>query len=143
MQKTFMAKFEPDKRKWYLIDAKGKTLGRIATQIANILRGKNKPTFTPHVDTGDFVVVINAKYVKLTGKKLDQKYYYRHSGYIGGLKAIKARDMLQKFPERVIVHAVKGMLPKNRLSNRLITKLKVYAEGEHPHKAQNPVKIEV
>ena len=138
-----MAKFEPEKRKWYLIDAKGKTLGRIATQIANILRGKNKPTFTPYVDCGDFVVVVNAKYVKLTGRKLEQKKYYRHSGYIGGLKETTAADMLDKYPERVIVHAVKGMLPKNRLSNRLITKLKVYPEANHPHKAQKPITIEV
>lgn len=141
--KTFMAKFEPEKRKWYLIDAKGKTLGRIATQIANILRGKNKPTFTPHVDTGDFVVVINAKHVKLTGKKWDQKIYYRHSGYMGGLKAITAAKMREEFPERLIIHAVKGMLPKNRLSNRLITKLKVYPEDDHPHEAQKPIKLEV
>ncbi len=141
--KTYMAKFEPEKRKWYLIDAKGKTLGRIATQIANILRGKNKPIFTPHVDCGDFVVVINAKYVKLTGKKWEQKKYYRHSGYIGGLKEITAAKMREKFPERLIIHAVKGMLPKNRLANRLITKLKVYPEAEHPHQAQKPIKIEV
>ncbi len=138
-----MAKFEPEKRKWYLIDAKGKTLGKIATQIANILRGKNKPTFTPHVDCGDFVVVINARHVKLTGRKLEQKKYYRHSGYIGGLKEVTAADMLDKYPERVIVHAVKGMLPKNRLSNRLITKLKVYPEANHPHEAQKPITIEV
>ena len=141
--KTYMAKFEPEKRKWYLIDAKGKTLGRVATQVANILRGKNKPTFTPHVDCGDFVVVINAKYVNLTGKKLEQKKYYRHSGYIGGLKEVTAADMLDKYPERVIIHAVKGMLPKNKLSNRLITKLKVYPEANHPHKAQKPITIEV
>jgi len=126
-----------------LIDAKGKTLGKIATQIAVLLRGKNKPTFTPNVDTGAFVVVVNAKDVKLTGNKLEQKMYYSHSGYIGGLKAINAKKMLEKFPERIIMHAVKGMLPKNRLSNRLITKLKVYAGEEHPHKAQNPIKIEV
>ena len=141
--KTFMGKFEPENRPWYLIDAKGKTLGRIATQIAVLLRGKNKPTFTPNVDTGAFVVVINAKDVKLTGNKLEQKMYYRHSGYIGGLKAISAKKMLEEFPERVIYHAVKGMLPKNRLSNKIITKLKVYASEEHPHKAQNPIKIEV
>ncbi len=141
--KTYMAKFEPEKRKWYLIDAKGKVLGRVATEVARILRGKNKPTFTPHVDCGDFVIVINAKHVKLTGRKWEQKKYYRHSGYIGGLKEIKATDMLKKYPERLVVHAVKGMLPKNRLGNRLITKLKVYPEAEHPHKAQNPVKIEL
>ncbi len=141
--KTYMAKFEPEKRKWYLIDAKGKVLGRVAAEVARILRGKNKPTFTPHVDCGDFVIVINAKHVKLTGRKWEQKKYYRHSGYIGGLKEIKAEDMLKKYPERLVVHAVKGMLPKNRLGNRLITKLKVYPEAEHPHKAQNPVKIEL
>jgi len=141
--KTYMAKFEPEKRKWYLIDAKGKTLGRIATHIANILRGKNKPIFTPHVDCGDFVVVVNAKYVKLTGKKWEQKRYYRHSGYIGGLKEMTAAEMREKFPERLIVHAVKGMLPKNRLADRLITKLKVYPEADHPHQAQKPIKIEV
>ncbi len=141
--KTFMGKFEPENRQWYLIDAKGKTLGRIATQIAVLLRGKNKPTFTPNVDTGAFVVVINAKDVRLTGNKLEQKHYYRHSGYIGGIKAVSAKEMLEKFPERVITHAVKGMLPKNRLSNRIITKLKVYAGEEHPHKAQNPIKVEV
>ncbi len=141
--KTYMAKFEPEKRKWYLIDAKGKVLGRVAAEVARILRGKNKPTFTPHVDCGDFVIVINAKHVKLTGRKWEQKKYYRHSGYIGGLKEIKAVDMLKKYPERLVVHAVKGMLPKNRLGNRLITKLKVYPEAEHPHKAQNPVKIEL
>ena len=141
--KTYMAKFEPEKRKWYLIDAKGKTLGRMATQIANILRGKNKPIFTPHVDCGDFVVVVNAKYVKLTGKKWEQKKYYRHSGYIGGLKEMTAEEMREKFPERLIIHAVKGMLPKNRLANRLITKLKVYPEADHPHQAQKPIKIEV
>ena len=141
--KTFMAKFEPEKRKWYLIDAKGRVLGKIATQIANILRGKNKPTYTPHIDSGDFVVVVNARHVKLTGKKLQQKKYYRHSGYIGGLKEIPAEKMLEEHPERVIIHAVKGMLPKNRLANRLITKLKVYAEDDHPHKAQKPIKIEL
>ncbi len=141
--KTFMGKFEPDSRPWYLIDAKGKTLGRMATKIADLLRGKNKPTFTPNTDTGAFVVVVNAKYVRLTGNKLEQKMYHQHSGYIGGLKSISAKAMLEKFPERVIVHAVKGMLPKNRLSNRIITKLKVYAEGDYPHKAQNPIKVEV
>jgi len=141
--KTYMAKFEPEKRKWYLIDAKGKVLGRVATEAARILRGKNKPTFTPHVDCGDFVIVVNAKHIKLTGKKWEQKKYYRHSGYMGGLKEVKAVDVLKEHPERLVVHAVKGMLPKNRLGNRLITKLKVYPEAEHPHKAQNPIKIEL
>jgi large subunit ribosomal protein L13 len=141
--KTFMGKFEPESRPWYLIDAKGKTLGRIATEISVLLRGKNKPTFTPNTDTGAFVVVINAKDVRLTGNKLDQKMYHKHSGYIGGLKSMNAKEMLEKFPERVIFQAVKGMLPKNRLANKIITKLKVYAGEEHPHKAQNPIKIEV
>ncbi len=141
--KTFMAKFEPEKRQWYLIDVRGKTLGRAATQIAVLLRGKNKPTFTPNIDNGDFVVVINAGDVKLTGNKIEQKMYYSHSGYIGGIKAVSAKRMLKEHPERVIIHAVKGMLPKNRLSDRLITKLKVYAGENHPHKAQNPIKIEI
>lgn len=141
--KTFMGKFEPESRQWYLIDAKGKTLGRIATKIAMLLRGKNKPTFTPNVDNGSFVVVVNAKDVGLTGNKLKQKMYYSHSGYIGGIKSISAEKMLEKHPERLIAYAVKGMLPKNRLANRLITKLKVYAGEDHPHKAQNPVKIDV
>ena len=141
--KTFMAKFEPEKRQWYLIDVRGKTLGRAATQIAVLLRGKNKPTFTPNIDNGDFVVVVNAGDVKLTGNKIEQKMYYSHSGYIGGIKAVSAKRMLKEHPERVIIHAVKGMLPKNRLSDRLITKLKVYAGENHPHKAQNPIKIEI
>ncbi len=141
--KTFMGQFEPDSRPWYLVDAKGKTLGRMATKIADILRGKDKPTFTPNTDLGGFVVVINAKDVKLTGNKLEQKQYYRHSGYIGSIKSVSAKDMLEKSPERVIEHAVKGMLPKNKLSSQLIKKLKVYADSEHPHTAQNPTKIEI
>ncbi len=141
--KSYRAKFEAENREWYLIDAKDKVLGRIATKIADILRGKNKPTYTPGVDTGGFVVVINAGKVRITGKKHQQKYYYRHSGYIGGLKSIRLDDMLKKHPEGVIQHAVKGMLPKNRLSNRLITKLKVYAGEDHPHKAQKPKEVDV
>jgi len=141
--KTFMEKFEPEKRQWYLIDAKGQTLGRLATKIAVLIRGKNRPTFTPNVDNGAFVVVVNAKDIKLTGNKLDQKMYYRHSGYIGGIKSVSAKRMLNEHPERVIIHAVKGMLPKNRLANKMINKLKVYADENHPHSAQNPTKIEL
>ncbi len=141
--KTFMEKFEPEKRQWYLIDAKGKTLGRLATKIAVLIRGKNRVTFTPNVDNGAFVVVVNAKDVKLTGNKLEQKMYYRHSGYIGGIKSVSAKRMLKEYPERVITHAVKGMLPKNRLANKMIKKLKVYADENHPHSAQNPIKIEL
>lgn len=129
--------FDQD-RKWYVVDAEGQILGRLATQIANILRGKNKPNFTPHVDGGDYVIVINADKVKLTGKKLDQKMYTTHSGYMGGLKETPYRKMLQEKPERVIEHAVKGMLPKNRLQQKFMNKLKVYRGSEHPHEAQQP-----
>ncbi len=136
--KTFMARKQDVKRKWHLVDAQGKVLGRLATDVANALRGKDQPTFTPHVDTGDFVVVVNAKKVKLTGKKLDNKMYYRHTRYPGGLKSTPAKDLLQKKPEEVIKHAVRGMLPKNRLGRQIIKKLKVYPGPKHPHQAQNP-----
>lgn len=125
-------------RGWWVIDAEGQPLGRIASKIATVLRGKHKPTFTPHVDTGDFVVVINAAKVKATGNKLNQKLYYRHSGYVGSLKSIALKDALVRDPEMPIKHAVKGMLPKNILGRQLIKKLKVYAGSEHPHVAQNP-----
>ena len=125
-------------REWYVVDATGKTLGRLASQIAAILRGKNKPTFTPHLDTGDFVIVVNAEKVRVTGRKLDQKMYHRHSGYPGGLRSITLRDQLEKYPTRVIESAVRGMLPHNRLGRKLIKKLKVYAGPDHPHQAQNP-----
>ncbi len=125
-------------RSWWVIDAEGQPLGRIASKVATILRGKHKPTFTPHVDTGDFVVVINAAKVKATGNKLDQKKYYSFSGYIGSLKAVTLKDALVRDPEMPIKHAVKGMLPKNVLGRQLIKKLKVYAGSEHPHVAQNP-----
>ncbi|AHF96656.1 MAG: 50S ribosomal protein L13 [Desulfurella sp.] len=141
--KSFVAKSEPTDKKWYLIDAKGVVLGDLCVKIANIIRGKNKPTFTPNVDCGDFVVVINAKDIVLTGKKLDQKKYFTHSGYIGGIKEITARKLLAKDPERMIKHGVWGMLPKNRLSKRLINKLKVYIDENHPHKAQKPQEIKV
>ncbi|HHB91266.1 MAG TPA: 50S ribosomal protein L13 [Anaerolineae bacterium] len=143
MRKTYSAKPEEIERKWYVVDAEGKTLGRLASEIAKILRGKHKPIYTPHVDTGDFVIVINADKVRVTGKRLDQKIYYRHSGYIGGLKAVPLRVMLQTHPERVIEHAVKGMLPKNRLGRKMYKKLKVYASPDHPHQAQKPQPLEL
>ncbi len=139
---TYFAKKEAfTDRKWVVIDAEGKVLGRLVTEIANILRGKNKPVYTPHVDTGDFVVVINAAKVKLTGKKWEQKVYYRHSGYIGGLKSLTAKEMLEKKPEELIRHAVKGMLPKNRLGRKIFKKLNVYEGSEHPHEAQQPTPL--
>jgi large subunit ribosomal protein L13 len=125
-------------RQWYVVDAQGKVLGRMASEIAKILRGKNKPIFTPNVDAGDFVIVVNARGLKLTGKKLQKKVYYRHTEYPGGIRERTAEKMLEEKPEDLIVLAVKGMLPKNRLSKRLVTKLKVYAGPEHPHEAQKP-----
>jgi len=139
--KTYTARTGEVPRQWYVVDAQGKVLGRLASRIAMVLRGKTKPTFTPHIDTGDFVVVVNAEQVQLTGRKLDNKFYYRHSGYPGGLKEISARHLLQKKPEEVLRHAVRGMLPKNSLGRHLLTKLKVYAGGEHPHQAQQPVPL--
>ena len=125
-------------REWYLVDADGQTLGRLATRIADTLRGKRKPQYTPHVDTGDFVVVVNAEKIAVTGNTLDQKRYYRHSGYPGGLRTRTLRDQLDRRPTEVLRVAVKGMLPKNRLARRQLTKLKIYAGPEHPHAAQNP-----
>ncbi|VAX23256.1 LSU ribosomal protein L13p (L13Ae) [hydrothermal vent metagenome] len=144
--RTFSAKpadFPYTSRKWILIDVEGKPLGRIATRIANILRGKNKPTFTAHVDTGDFVVVINAEKVLLTGNKMAQKIYYSHTGYLGGLKTITAEEMMKKKPEELIRKAVVGMLPKNKLNREVIKKLKIYAGANHPHEAQRPQPMEV
>lgn len=138
MRTTYMAKPSEVERKWYIIDAEGKTLGRLASEAASIIRGKHKPTFTPNVDTGDFVVIINASKVVLTGKKLQKKMYYRHSQHPGGLKVTSAGDMLKNKPERMMELAVHGMLPKNRLGNAMKTKLKVYAGAEHPHQAQQP-----
>lgn len=135
---TYSAKPSDNPNNWWVVDADGVALGRLATQIAARIRGKHNPMFTPHVDTGDSVIVINAAKVKLTGRKLDQKMYHRHSGYIGGLKSITARNLLEKRPEDLIRHAVKGMLPKNRLGRQLNKKLKVYAGSEHPHSAQQP-----
>jgi large subunit ribosomal protein L13 len=139
--KTWTAKAEDVERAWYVVDADGQTLGRLATRIADTLRGKGKPTYTPHVDSGDFVIVVNADKIQVTGNKLDQKRYYRHSGYPGGLRSRTLREQLERRPTEVIRTAVKGMLPKNRLASRQITKLKVYAGPEHPHTAQNPTEL--
>ena len=137
-KKTFMASPATIDRKWYVVDAEGMTLGRLASEVAKVLRGKNKPIFTPHIDTGDYVIVVNAEKVKVTGKKLDQKVYYHHSGYVGGLKETTLREMLNKHPERVIEFAVKGMLPKGPLGREMYTKLFVYAGPDHKHAAQKP-----
>lgn len=141
--KTFSARERDVEKKWYVVDAQGKTLGRLASEIVTILRGKHKPIYTPHIDCGDYVIVVNAEKVRVTGLKLDQKVYYRHSGYPGGLKMVTLRDQLKKFPERVIETAVKGMLPKNRLGRRMHKKLKVYAGPNHPHAAQKPQPLEL
>ena len=136
--KSYIAKPADVQRKWYIVDAEGKTLGRLATEIATVLRGKHKVTFTPHVDGGDFVDVVNAEKVVLTGKKLDQKMYRYHTGYVGGLKEITYREMMEKKPEEVVMHAVSGMLCKNRLRSRMMTRLRVFAGPNHGHEAQNP-----
>ncbi|MFD0872506.1 50S ribosomal protein L13 [Chlamydia abortus] len=138
MSTTYMAKPNEVERKWYIIDAEGKTLGRLASEAASLIRGKHKPTFTPHIDTGDFVIIINASKIVLSGNKLQDKKYYRHSLHSGGLKVTSAQEMLAKKPERMIELAVHGMLPKNRLGNKMKLKLKVYAGSEHPHQAQQP-----
>lgn len=140
---TFMAKPNEVDRKWYVIDASGKTLGRLATEVARLLRGKHKPTFTPHVDTGDHVIVINAEKVQLTGKKLQQKEYRWHTGYPGGIKSVDYQTLLQKNPEKAIQLAVKGMIPHNRLGRSMLKKLRVYRGSEHPHQAQKPEVWEV
>jgi large subunit ribosomal protein L13 len=141
--KSYMATPQTAEKDWYVVDANGKTLGRLASQIAMILRGKTKPTYTPHVDTGDYVIVVNTEKVQLTGKKLDQKMYYRHSGYPGGIKERTARVMLARKPEDVLRLAVRGMLPKNTLGRHMIKKLKLYAGPDHPHQAQQPKTLEV
>lgn len=141
--KTYLAKTEEVIRDWYLVDVENQVLGRIATTIANVLRGKNKPTFTPSVDTGDFVIVVNAAKIALTGNKLADKTYYSHSGYPGGIKAITAGKLLEKKPEDLIKHAVKGMLPKNKLARHMLNKLKIYSGSEHPHKAQQPKALNI
>jgi large subunit ribosomal protein L13 len=141
--KTYQATAQDRDRVWYVVDAESKTLGRLATQIAEVLRGKRKPTYTPHVDVGDFVVVVNAEKVAVTGKKLEDKRYWRHSGYPGGIRSRTLGDMLEKRPEEVIRKAVKGMLPRNRLARQQLRKLKVYAGPEHPHQAQKPETLEI
>jgi large subunit ribosomal protein L13 len=141
--KTYQATAQDRERVWYVVDAESKTLGRLATQIAEVLRGKRKPTYTPHVDVGDFVVVVNAEKVAVTGKKLEDKRYWRHSGYPGGIRSRTLGDMLEKRPEEVIRKAVKGMLPRNRLARQQLRKLKVYAGPEHPHQAQKPETLEL
>ena len=141
--KTYNAKPGEIARDWYLVDAEGQTLGRLATRLADLLRGKGKPQYTPHVDTGDFVVVVNAEKIAVTGKKLDEKIYYRHSGYPGGLKSRPLRDELERRPTEVLRKAVKGMLPRNRLARQQLGKLKIYAGPDHPHEAQAPTTLEV
>ena len=140
---TYSAKAEDNKDKWLVVDAEGAILGRLASNVASRLRGKHNPLFTPHVDMGDSIIVINAEKIRLTGRKLKQKQYYRHSGYIGGLKSISAEKLLEKRPEDLIRFAVKGMLPKNRLGSKLFKKLKVYAGNSHPHEAQQPEVLEL
>ncbi|WP_101913130.1 50S ribosomal protein L13 [Megasphaera vaginalis (ex Bordigoni et al. 2020)] len=138
MKTTFMANAGNIERKWFVVDAEGQTLGRLAAEVAKVLRGKHKPTFTPHVDTGDFVIVVNADKVVLSGKKLIQKTYFHHSGYPGGSTFTQAGQMLEKYPERVVEMAIRGMLPKNKLGEQMYRKLNVYAGAEHPHQAQKP-----
>lgn len=141
--KTYSARKEDVKHSWYLVDATDKTLGRISTQIAIRLRGKHKPEYTPHVDIGDYIVVVNAEKVKVTGNKTTDKIYYHHTGYPGGIKSITFEKLIEKAPERVIQMAVKGMMPKNKLSRSMLSKLKVYAGSEHPHEAQQPQPLEI
>ncbi len=141
--KTFSAKSAEVRRDWYVVDATGKTLGRLATEIARRLRGKHKPEYTPHVDTGDYLIIINAEKVRVTGNKLKDKMYHHHTGYIGNLKSRSLEQMLDKAPERVIQSAVKGMLPRNRLGRQMLGKLKVYAGPEHQHSAQQPIELDI
>ena len=141
--KTYQAKKEEVDHRWYLVNAEGKVLGRLATELARVLRGKNKPTFTPHVDTGDFIIVVNAEKVVLTGKKLKDKMYYHHTGYPGGMKQVSAEKLLAKKPTEMIRIAVKGMLPKNSLGREMLRKMKIYAGANHPHEAQMPVPLQV
>jgi large subunit ribosomal protein L13 len=143
VQKTFYPKQEDITRSWHVVDAAGQNLGRLATRIAGVLMGKTKPEFTPGVDVGDFVIVVNAEKITVTGKRLDQKIYYRHSGYPGGLKSITLRNQLEKFPDRVIRSAVWGMIPRSRHGRKLMKKLKIYVGPEHPHKAQNPSALSI
>ena len=141
--KSFMASPSTIEKKWYVVDAAGHTLGRLASEVASVLRGKNKPIYTPHIDTGDYVIIVNADKIKVTGKKLDQKIYYSHSAYVGGMKETTLKDMLAKKPEYVISHAVKGMLPKGPLGRQMLKKLHVYAGAEHGHEAQKPEVLDI
>lgn len=141
--KTYSAKAGEIKRDWWVVDATDQTLGRLSAKLAMILQGKNKPVYTPHMDTGDFVVVVNVEKMRITGRKLDQKIYYRHTGYAGGQKATSMRDMMERHPDRVLTHAVKGMLPKNRLSSAQLKKLKIFSGPEHTHAAQQPRVLEI
>ena len=141
--KTYAVKAKEIERRWYVVDAEGKTLGRFATQVAGVLHGKHKPTFSPHLDVGDFVIIINAEKIRVTGNKLNTKRYYRYSGYLGGLKSVVLSEQLEKHPERVLIHAVKGMLPKTRLGRAMLKKLKVYAGPQHPHSAQKPEPLDL
>lgn len=141
--KTVSAREQDIQHDWYVVDAQGQTLGRLASRVATLLRGKHKSIYTPHVDCGDYVIVVNAEKVHVTGQKMTQKKYYRHSGYPGGLKEVALRDQLQKFPDRVIEQAVRGMLPKNRLGRRMFKKLKIYVGPDHPHQAQQPQSLEL
>jgi len=141
--KTYLAPVNEIEKKWYVVDAKDKILGRLATEIASRLRGKHKPTFSPFIDNGDFIVVTNADKISLTGKKWDNKKYYRHTGYIGGIKETTARELLEKHPTDLVFKAVKGMLPKNKIGRAQLKKLKIYAGAEHPHAAQQPEKLEI
>jgi large subunit ribosomal protein L13 len=143
VNKTYVTKKQDVQQDWYVVDATGQTLGRLVTQVAHVLRGKHKPAFSPAVDVGDYVIVVNAEKIHVTGNKLDDKMYYRHSGYPGGLRAIALREQLKRHPERVIEHAVRGMLPKNRLGRQMFKKLKVYAGAEHPHAAQQPKPLDL
>jgi len=143
LQKTFVTTPDVIEREWWVVDAKGQTLGRLASRIAALLRGKHKPYFTPNMDTGDYVIVINCEQVAVTGNKVEDKYYYRHSGYPGGLKSIRLKEQYERFPDRIIREAVKGMLPKNALGHQMIKKLKIYAGPEHPHTGQKPKVLEL
>lgn len=143
MSKTYMAKTEEQQRDWYVVDATNVPLGRLASKVATILRGKHKPIYTPHVDTGDHVIVINASKVVLTGNKLDNKFYHRHTSYPGGLRSISYRDFMERSPEKVVEKAVRGMLPRNPLGRQMYRKLKVYASEHHPHEAQSPKTLEI
>lgn len=143
MNKTYATKPTDIERKWYVVDAQGKTLGRLATRVASILKGKHKPEYAPHMDVGDFVIIVNADKIHVTGRKMDQKIYYKHSGYPGGLSEMTLRNQLVRYPTRAVEAAVRGMLPKNRLGRKMIHKLKVYASPKHPHGAQKPETLEL